>query len=972
MRPTHVATLLARDASTLEAAGDRPFLLRGGCAWLVEAGHVDVFRVPLRDGEAAGARQHLFRVADGSVLLGSDTEHADRPAGFLAVGAPGTRLIPVSHARLRQVADARAHAGEVAELIDGWIGQLCASIAPGVPPDGCIELDPGEHVLAERCRVRPAGRVAWFRRLNGDSLLLGRAGLRLDGHGCTPIAPALWIETAPDTRLTLEPTDALLGRPEFWDGLARLHDLVLDCATRMAEDAAAAERERLRLKAASDRRAFGRAITRLASTLDGHAAEAAPADAAAAGDMDPLFAACRQVGAAAGIHVRPAPRDRGTATPRDPLAEIAQASRIRIRQVLLRGEWWRQDGGPFLAHLAEDGRPVALLPCRGPGYRIHDPAHRTEQRVTPELAAGIDPRAYAFYRPFDDAAISIRDLLRFGFQGCRRDLLTVLLMSVAAGLLSLLPPIATGLVFNDIIPSADRPQLLQLTLGLLVIAVATAMFNATRTIALVRIAGRMEAQTQAAVWDRLLALPLPFFRPYTAGDLAVRAMGIDAIRQILSGATVTALIGGVVALFHFALLFHYSVPLAWWAVLIIGLTVAATALAGRLQLTHERVIAGIRSRLAGMVLQFLTSISKLRVAAAEVQAFALWADRFTRQRRLQFRARTIGNALAALNAAVPVVANLILFGAAVSLLSDGESLRTGDFLAFLSSFGTCLAGMLSASAALVATLGIIPLYEQARPILTTRPEVDRGKADPGTLTGDFEVQHLRFRYQVDGPTVLRDVTFSAKAGEFIALVGPSGSGKSTILRLLLGFETPEAGAIYYDGQDFAGLDRNAVRRQIGVVLQNGRIMAGDIFTNIVGSSLATLEDAWNAAAMAGLADDIRAMPMGMHTVISEGGGTLSGGQRQRLLIARALVQRPRILFFDEATSALDNRTQDTVTTSLDRLRATRIVIAHRLSTILRADRIHVIDRGRIVETGTYAELLDAGGLFAELARRQIA
>jgi ABC-type bacteriocin/lantibiotic exporter with double-glycine peptidase domain len=280
--------------------------------------------------------------------------------------------------------------------------------------------------------------------------------------------------------------------------------------------------------------------------------------------------------------------------------------------------------------------------------------------------------------------------------------------------------------------------------------------------------------------------------------------------------------------------------------------------------------------------------------------------------------------------------------------------------------------MLTASTALLGTLAVIPLYEQAKPILTSLPEVDTAKADPGVLAGDIELEHLVFRYQADGPPVLRDVTIRIRAGEFVAFVGPSGSGKSTLLRLLLGFEVPEAGAVYYDGQELAGLDIQSVRRQIGVVLQNGRLMSGDIFTNITGSSPATLDDAWEAARMAGFDEDIKSMPMGMHTVVSEGGGTLSGGQRQRLMIARAIVQRPRILFFDEATSALDNRTQSIVSTSLDRLQATRIVVAHRLSTIVHADRIYVVEAGRVVQSGTYEQLISQDGLFAELAARQLA
>jgi ATP-binding cassette subfamily C protein len=315
---------------------------------------------------------------------------------------------------------------------------------------------------------------------------------------------------------------------------------------------------------------------------------------------------------------------------------------------------------------------------------------------------------------------------------------------------------------------------------------------------------------------------------------------------------------------------------------------------------------------------------------------------------------------------------MLLFWTALPLVHGANpSIRTGDFLAFLAAYGACQGALLATCVALLNTLSVIPLYEQAKPILVTRPEVDVVKTDPGTLTGDIEVQGVTFRYSSDGPPVLRCLSLHVRPGEFVAFVGPSGSGKSTILRLLLGFESAESGAIYYDGQELAGLDVSAVRRQIGVVLQNGRLLSGDIFSNIVGSAPLALDDAWAAARMAGFADDIQAMPMGMHTVVSEGGGTLSGGQRQRLMIARALVHRPRLLFFDEATSALDNRTQGIVSASLEQLQATRIVVAHRLSTIVSADRICVVERGQIVQNGRYEELIDQPGLFATLARRQI-
>ncbi|HET6765176.1 MAG TPA: NHLP bacteriocin export ABC transporter permease/ATPase subunit, partial [Longimicrobiaceae bacterium] len=779
-----------------------------------------------------------------------------------------------------------------------------------------------------------------------------------------------WLQAEAGSVLRVDDTSHLLGTDESWAGLDRLHALTAACLSRRLAEAAAAERERLRRKTAAGRHALHGACAELVSSVGGDALKLGgqAAGAVAGSADDALFAACRLVAEARGVVLRRPPGDE--ARRGDPLLALARASRLRTRMVILRTGWHTEDGGPMVARVAEDKRPVALL-VEGDGYVLRDPARGEERRVTDAVAETLEPQAFTFYRSFPDAALRMGDVLRFGLQGCGRDVWSMLLTATAGALLSLLVPVATGMIFNDVIPSAARGQLLQLTLVLISIAVATGMLAMATSVALIRVDTRMGSAVQAAVWDRVLGLPMPFFRPYSAGELATRASGIDAIRQVLTGATLTAILNGVFSLVHLGLLFHYSTTLAWWSVLLISFAVGCTGLASYLQVRSQRSAAGVQSRLAGAVLQFLSSIGKLRVAGAEGHAFAIWAQGFGRQRQFQFRARRVGNLLAALNAAYPLAAMVALYALAHPLFPPDGTLRTGDFLAFMSSFSICLNGLLGASAALLATLQVVPLYEQCLPILQTLPEVDLAKADPGTLRGEIELQHVTFRYQADGPPVLRDVSLSFRAGEFVAFVGPSGSGKSTILRLLLGFETPESGAVYYDGQELAGLDVQAVRRQIGVVLQNGRLSSGDIFTNIVGSSNATLEMAWEAARLAGFDADVKAMPMGMHTVISEGGGTLSGGQRQRLMIARAIVRRPRILYFDEATSALDNRTQAIVSASLERLQATRVVVAHRLSTIANADRIVVVDAGRIVQTGTYDELMAQEGPFRELALRQL-
>jgi ATP-binding cassette subfamily C protein len=951
--------------------GNEPILLDDPhTVWVVQSGSVALFAVTVKNGVIEGTRRYLFSSDPQEALFGTAPDCSNQHRRLLAVPIGETELLKVDQECFRKlVADADAR---VVTLVEGWLQQIDAGSHVATPATQVRAVGQARFSLLDGQTLQPdPGAITWVQVQQGKVRWKGFEELILDpAAGILPLSDGMWLEAVGEVQLTTETTTAIRNPDTLLGGLSQLHIQLLDYIDLLEQQEAQSELQRLRDRERLNRQVTAEALNELASSLGTQ-------EATFFLEGTPLLVVAGAVGRSLGVTIRPPARSEDLKRVKEPLEAIVRASRLRMRRILLRDNWWERDCGPLVAYTQEDNRPVALLPVSATRYEIFDPAGQTRVFVDARNAWTLAPVAYMFYRSLPDKVLNAGDLFRFALKNCGRDLLVIFLTGIAATLLGMLTPHATAIMIDNAIPDSNRGLLLQVGLGLLIAAFGTGLFRLAQGFALLRVETVSDASTQAAVWDRLLNMPVSFFRHYTTGDLQSRVTSISTIRRQLSGATLITLITGLFSLLNLGLLFYYSVKLALVAVAVAIVAIAVTTLSGVLLVRKVRPLLELKGNIFGQTVQLINGISKLRVAGAEDRGFASWSRNYSRQIKLELSTQNIEDVVALFNTVMPTLTSAVLFWFTIQLLEEAQTtgsigLTVGTFLAFNSAFGTFIKGATDVSNTVTNAMQVLPQWKRAQPILETIPEVDLSKADPGKLTGRITMDHLRFRYRHDGPLTLDDVSLYASPGEFIALVGGSGSGKSTIFRLLLGFETPEDGTIYYDGQDLSGLDVDAVRRQLGVVLQAGQITSASIFDNIASGAQITLDEAWTAARMSGLADDIAAMPMEMHTVISEGGGNLSGGQRQRLLIARALVLKPQILLFDEATSALDNKTQAIVSESLDKLQVTRIVIAHRLSTIRNAHRIYVLQAGRVVQQGSFENLASQEGLFAQLMARQMA
>ena len=649
--------------------------------------------------------------------------------------------------------------------------------------------------------------------------------------------------------------------------------------------------------------------------------------------------------------------------------EMLQPSSATRRIIELNDIWWKNGDGPLLAQVKETGEAYALIPNRFQGYHYTDPETGKKIKVTKRNKDQFETLAYCFYKPLPVRSLTDRDFVRFLLKQIKGgDIVVMLIATVIAALIGMLIPFATSYAFSGLIPSGQTGLLIPLALLLVSAALSGWILGIVKMSAAARIGSRLDVISENAVYARLIRLPASFFGGKSTGGLTQKVMALNTVPVILIDLLFGTFLTVLVSVIYIFQLISIAKPLIVpvFVIYIAEIVLFVITVMQERKSTEKRLSAGEKN--SGLVFALLSGIQKIKASGNEQRAFTRWLETYTEKTESAFEIRFPSSVRG------PVITALHMLGMLwIYIIAYKNNLPVSQFAAFSSAFGMVMGGIGALSSSGSSVSMIQPILKLGEPILKAVPEETFGKRTVRSLAGRITLDHIIFRYSEDSPAILDNISLQIEPGEYVAIVGKSGCGKSTLLKILLGFEEPQQGTVFYDDYDLGSLDKHSLRRNIGTVLQDGKLFAGDIFSNIIITApWMSEEDAWDAAEKAGMAEDIRRMPMGMHTMIPEGGGGVSGGQKQRILIARAICSKPGILMLDEATSALDNLTQKIVTDSMNEMKCTRLIIAHRLSTIKQCDRIIVLDHGKIVEDGSYEELLEKNGFFTELARRQIA
>ncbi len=947
--------------------------------WWVEGEGGDLYFTEAQDPKFIPI--FLLELVSGEILLGS-------PSLFLACPRKTTLRKHSFSSLQKEVLHTQEAAHSFTLLLERFVRRLLlllpqsSEIPPShfFKPEEEVRAEKG-HILALERSLFPEDRekIAWIELQEGSFEYPPiPESITKEKNPLFPLIFSCMIEAKTPLIFRSTLTEKLLGKPQLVASLEAFYKFVFFACIYKKEKKLADSLVRMQKMRTEEEEQFQETFYKLGSVLNDKLAITITEEGSQ------LFKAVNIIGEILNTPLFPA---LGKNLNHDmEVREIASNSGIFFRRISLGSpQWWKRGSDPILGFFGEEKTPVALLPQRRglkkrAYYCIVDPIHLEKIPLTESNASLISEEGYVFFEGFPKKLLRFRDFCKTAFKRNLKDVYGLVFLAFCTGLVNLFTPFAMKQLFDAMTFGRDFSLLGQFSIGLLLTAFASSLFSLTKNFAILRIEGLSKIQVVSSLWTRILMLPASFFRKVSSGNLMGSAMLFEGIRSQISQNTIRLLSDIVYCFFYLALMFYYS-P-AFTALGILGMFLAsviyATCITAQVKLLKRSV--ELTNVIQGLVVQIISGIPKIRVAGAESRFFGKWGDLFSQKKRTDMKIQYATGIQSLIFRLFPMLMTGALFSLALimfrktshlNLTGSGELPMTlGTFIGFNTAYSLFISSTLEIFETAYSISAIVPKWKKAKFIGEEELEARPQKVQKVTLKGEVVLDRVFFRYSKEGAWTLQDINFVANPGEMVAIVGPSGCGKSSIVRLLLGFETPEEGEVLYDDADLRDLDMRQVRRQIGVVLQNAGILSGSLYDNIVGAGTYTAEEIERALKLSAFDKDLEKLPMGLNTVLPMGGSSFSGGQRQRLYLARALVSSPKILILDEATSALDNKTQEFVASNLDKIEVTRIVIAHRLSSIMYADRIYVMDQGKIEEVGTFQELAEKGGLFAEMLKRQ--
>ena len=716
--------------------------------------------------------------------------------------------------------------------------------------------------------------------------------------------------------------------------------------------------EQIKLRSEKDGEALDEALKNVSAMIEGKKRRSF------SDDREKIKSALDEILAYYGVRPRDIPHDVKEVD--DQIEYSCRQSGIMYRSVKLEKGWYRDAAGAMLGRL-KSGEVVALLLDKLGRYGFFNPNTQKRVKLNRKTQELFEEDAYCFYKPFPLKKIGIRDLIKYIFSTIDVSVIVyIVAITLFATLVGMITPKITKILFSDVLESKSLQLLLSVACFYVCTSLSLLLIRGIKSLLMNRVSIQMDVSVQAATMARVLSLPPNFFKNYSSGEITSRAQSVNSLCTTLVQTFLSTGLTSLFSLLYITQVFVYAKELVVPALCVTIATLVFSVVSSLVQMKISEKQMELSGKMSGLTYQIITGVQKIKLSGSEKRVFARWLNHYSEEAKLTYNPPKFLLFNGVISTAISLVGTIVMYFFAVQ-----SNVSVADYTAFNSAYGMLSGALMSVAGIALTAARIKPVFEMAKPIMNAEPEISEGKQTVTKISGGIELSHVSFRYDVNSPIVVDDLSLKIRPGQYVAVVGKTGCGKSTLLRLLLGFEKPQKGAIYYDGRDIETVDLRSLRKKIGVVTQNGKLFQGDIYSNIVISApYLSVDDAWKAAEVADIAEDIRKMPMGMHTIISEGAGGISGGQKQRLMIARAVAPNPKILMFDEATSALDNITQKKVSEALDGLKCTRIVIAHRLSTIKQCDRIIVLDGGKIAEDGTYDELLAKKGYFYELVERQ--